>query len=194
MKTRMKMPLFPLNAILCPRGRIPLQVFEPRYLDMISRCLKSGTEFVAVMLREGESGSDDFYQVGTLARLVDFDKGAEEGFIAITIEGLARVKLSDTLKMDDGLWVADIFASNEEGFVALPERYNELRVVLEALVKHPFVHGLNMDIDFHDGREVGWRLTELLPIDNRQKQSLFELQDPIQRLEALSDQLATMMI
>lgn len=194
MKTHSKMPLFPLNAILCPRGRIPLQVFEPRYLDMIGRCLKSGTEFVAVMLREGRSGGDDFYQVGTLARPVDFDKGAEEGFIALTIEGLSRVKLSDTIKMEDGLWVADIHASNEEDFVALPERYSELRIVLEALVKHPFVHDLNMDIDFHDGREVGWRLTELLPIDNRQKQSLFELQDPIQRLEALSDQLATMMI
>ena len=190
----MKTPLFPLNAIICPRGRIPLQIFEPRYLDMVSHCLRSGSAFVAVMLRDTDDIEEDFYRVGTLVKVVDFGKGASEGFLSVTIEGISRVDLSLSVQQEDGLWLADIATPNEESFVPLPERYKELRAVLEALVQHPFVHELNMDIDFQDGRQVGWRLTELLPIDNRQKQLLFELKDPIQRLAELSDQLAAMML
>jgi len=189
-----KTPLFPINAILCPRGKIPLQIFEPRYLDMISHCLKMGAEFVVVLLREDSEMDDEFYRVGTLAKVVDFSRGEYDGCLAVTIEGVARVDLSLTVQQEDGLWLAETAISNEEDFVPLPERFNELRVVLEALVQHPFVHNLNMDIDFCDGRQVGWRLTELLPMDNRQKQLLFELKDPIQRLSELSDQLSAMMI
>ena len=194
----MKTPLFPLNAIVCPQGRISLQIFEPRYLDMVSDCLKTDTPFVAVLLREdtgtGSGDKEEFYRVGTLAKVVDFDKGACDGFINVTIEGISQVSLSLAVQQDDGLWVADIVRPNEEDFVALPEQYSELRAVLEALVQHPFVQGLHMDIDYCDGRQVGWRLTELLPMENRQKQMLFELKDPIQRLAELSDQLASMML
>ena len=186
--------MFPINAIVCPRGRIPLQIFEPRYLDMVSLCLKSGTEFVAVMLLENNEVTNEFYRVGTLAKVVDFSRGECDGFLAVTIEGVARVDLSLAVQQEDGLWLADTVISNEEDFVPLPERFNELRVVLEALVQHPFVHKLNMDIDFYDGRQVGWRLTELLPMENRQKQLLLELKDPIQRLSELSDQISAMVI
>lgn len=189
-----KTPLFPINAILCPQGRIPLQIFEPRYLDMISHCLKAGTEFVAVLVREDSETDNEFYRVGTLAKIVDFSRGAGEGFLGVTIEGLARVDLSLAVQQEDGLWLADTSASSEEEFVPLPERFVELRVILEALVQHPFVNDLNMAIDFYDGRHVGWRLTELLPMSNRQKQQLFELKDPIQRLFELSDQIDAMML
>jgi len=161
---------------------------------MISHCLKAGTEFVVVLLREDHEACDEFYRVWTLAKVVDFSRGECDGFLAITIEGLARVDLSLAVQQEDGLWLADVVVSNEEDFVPLPEQFNELRIVLEALVQHPFVHNLNMEIDFYDGRQVGWRLTELLPMDNRQKQLLLELKDPIQRLSELSDQISSMII
>ncbi|CAN0600625.1 unnamed protein product, partial [Ectocarpus sp. 12 AP-2014] len=41
----MNVPLFPLNSIVLPRGRIPLQLFEPRYIDMLTRCLKEDRGF-----------------------------------------------------------------------------------------------------------------------------------------------------
>lgn len=189
-----KTPLFPINAILCPQGKIPLQIFEPRYLDMISHCLREGTAFVAVLMRNDNQTENEFYRVGTLAKVVDFSRGAHDGFLAVTIEGLARVDLSLAVQQENGLWLAETTVTSEEEFVPLPERFGELRVVLEALVQHPFVHDLNMDIDFYDGRQVGWRLTELLPLENRQKQLLFELNDPIQRLSELSDQISAMIV
>jgi Lon protease-like protein len=161
---------------------------------MISECLKSGTEFAVVMLREDNEVMGEFYRVGTLAKVVDFSRGECDGFLAVIIEGVARVDLSLAIQQEDGLWLADTVVPDEENFIPLPERFNELRVVLEALVQHPFVHNLNMDIDFYDGRQVGWRLTELLPMGNRQKQLLFELEDPIQRLSELSDHIAGMIM
>ena len=60
------MPLFPLGTVLFPEGPLPLRVFEPRYLDMISRCLKDESQFGVLLITEGsEVGSADTYAVGT---------------------------------------------------------------------------------------------------------------------------------
>ena len=188
----MRVPLFPLNALVCPGGRLPLRVFEPRYLDMISRCLKEGTGFVVVMLREDESSAQPFYDLGTYAQIVDFGQ-SEPGIINVTAEGESRVFIHKPERQEDGLWTAKIEPANGENFVSLPDQYVELKEVLQALVQHPTVEELKMDIDYKDGRQVGWRLTELLPLDNAQKQQLLEMVDPISRLECISDQLSEMM-
>mgnify|MGYP003662170439 CR=1 FL=1 len=67
----------------------------------------------------------------------------------------------------------------------MPERFGELPSVLKALFRHPVIRDLNMDIDYGDARDVGWRLTELLPLDKQEKQKLVELQDPLERLSRL---------
>jgi Lon protease-like protein len=85
-------PLFPLNSIVLPGGRIPLQLFEPRYIDMLTRCLKDDEGFVVVLLREGaEAGSmASFYEVGTYVRIIDFQQ-LENGLLGITVEGESKV-------------------------------------------------------------------------------------------------------
>lgn len=189
----MKVPLFPLNALVCPGGRLPLRVFEARYLDMVSRCLKENVGFVVVMLREDDDmGEHPFYDLGTYARIVDFGQ-SDPGIINITAEGESRVFIHQPERQEDGLWVANVEAGNGENFVDLPEQFVELKEVLQALVQHPMVEELKMDIDYQDGRQVGWRLTELLPLENAQKQQLLEMDDPIYRLACISDQLSDMM-
>ena len=193
-----KTPLFPLNALVCPGGKLPLRVFEVRYLDMVKQSLKQGVGFVIVMLREGQSElanvSDPvsrFYQIGTLVNIIDFDQG-EDGVLNITVQGGERVRLSHAEQNAQGLWLADTEALDEESFVALPEEFLELKSVLQALVQHPVVRDLNVEIDYQDGRQIGWRLTELLPLDNADKQCLLELNDPVYRLEKISDRLDQM--
>ncbi|MEP4524067.1 MAG: peptidase S16, partial [Alloalcanivorax venustensis] len=61
--------------------------------------------------------------------------------------------------------------------------------VLRALFRHPVVRDLDMDVDYGDARHVGWRLTELLPLDKQEKQRLVELQDPLERLSRLQELL-----
>ena len=71
-----ELPLFPLNAVLFPGGPLPLRIFEPRYLDMVSRCMREQTGFAVVLLGEGEEASavTSFAATGTEARIVDFDR------------------------------------------------------------------------------------------------------------------------
>ena len=193
----MKLPLLPLNAIVCPRGRIPLQIFEPHYLDMIAESMKNGDGFVTVLMRSENASTENvqagqFYELGTRVQIVDFGKTPSTGVLNLTVEGIAQVKLSSLMRSDSGVWHADIQLNREEAHIDLPEEFDELRVVLQALVKHPYVNELNMDIDYEDGRQVGWRLTELLPLGNKQKQNLYEMSDPLCRLEAISRQISDM--
>lgn len=190
----MNVPLFPLNAVLCPGGKLPLRVFEPRYLDMITNCLKSDSGFVVVLLNSDsqESFGLPFYEQGTLAKIVDFDAGSD-GVLHVVAEGHLAIRIVNASLAEDGLWWAEVaevdYPAQVEQNVPVPDKYEELRQVLKALVQHPSVDDLNLMIDFEDSQQVGFRLTELLPLENPQKQYLFELDDPLYRLQKISDQL-----
>ncbi|MHA7926004.1 MAG: LON peptidase substrate-binding domain-containing protein [Marinobacter sp.] len=182
----MNVPLFPLNSIVLPRGRIPLQLFEPRYIDMLTRCLKEDRGFVVVLLQEGgEAGrTAAFYDIGTYVRIIDFQQ-LDNGLLGITVEGESKVSVVRSWQQEDGLNVGDVECLIEEAESEVPERFGELPSVLKALFRHPVIRDLNMDIDYGDARDVGWRLTELLPLDKQEKQKLVELQDPLERLSRL---------
>ncbi|MDX1456921.1 MAG: LON peptidase substrate-binding domain-containing protein [Marinobacter sp.] len=186
----MHVPLFPLNSIVLPRGRIPLQLFEPRYIDMLTRCLKEDRGFVIVLLREGMETSTTaaFYDIGTYVRIIDFQQ-LDNGLLGITVEGEAKVAVTRSWQAPDGLNMGDVEHLLAEEMGRVPEAFSELPVVLRALFRHPVVNDLDMQVDFDDARDVGWRLTELLPIDKQEKQRLVELQDPIERLGRLQELL-----
>ncbi|MCK2149142.1 MULTISPECIES: LON peptidase substrate-binding domain-containing protein [Marinobacter] len=186
----MNVPLFPLNSIVLPRGRIPLQLFEPRYIDMLTRCLKEDRGFVVVLLRDGaEVGpTASFYDIGTYVRIIDFQQ-LENGLLGITVEGTAKVTVVRSWRQEDGLNVGDVEVLLDEADSEVPDRFNELPSVLRALFRHPVVRDLDMDVDYGDARHVGWRLTELLPLDKQEKQRLVELQDPLERLSRLQELL-----
>lgn len=189
---QMNLSVFPLNAIICPQGRIALRIFEPRYLDMIRHCLRSDESFVICLYTPKSSESSLFYSVGTEVKVVDFGKMDQQGILNITVEGLSQVQLSEPSKGMDGVWQADITKIPVSDYVPISTEFDDLRLVLKALIKHPFVDALDMTIDFDDAQQVGWRLTELLPLGNEQKQSLYELESSALRLSKIAEQLSTM--
>nr|WP_240616515.1 LON peptidase substrate-binding domain-containing protein [Marinobacter fuscus] len=186
----MNVPLFPLNSLVLPKGRIPLQLFEPRYLDMLTRCMKEDRGFVVVLLRDGAETSKraGFYDIGTYVRIIDFQQ-LENGLLGITVEGDCKVTVVRSWQQGDGLNVGDVECLLDEAESDVPERYHELPAVLRALFRHPVVQDLEMQVDYDDARHVGWRLTELLPLDKQEKQRLAELQDPLERLDRLQQLL-----
>lgn len=186
----MNVPLFPLNSVVLPGGRIPLQLFEPRYLDMLTRCLKDDRGFVVVLLREGvDTGKvAAFYDTGTYVRIIDF-KQLDNGLLGITVEGESKVSVVRSWQQQDGLNVGAVECLSAEVALMIPERYAELPSVLKALSRHPVIRDLGMEVDYGDARDVGWRLTELLPLDKQEKQRLLELQDPLARLDRLNNLL-----
>ena len=90
------LPLFPLNAVLFPQARLPLQIFEPRYLEMIERCLRDDLAFGIVLIKAGVEvgGAAIPHAVGTIARIVDSAR-QEDGRINITTAGVTRFALND---------------------------------------------------------------------------------------------------
>ncbi len=68
-----ELPLFPLQTVLLPGGKLALRVFEARYLDMVARCLRGANRFGVVAIREGaEVGAATTYDRGTSAEIVDW--------------------------------------------------------------------------------------------------------------------------
>lgn len=186
-------PLFPLNSIILPGGRIPMQLFEPRYLDMLTRCLKEQRGFVVVLLAEGGEATrkTQFHDVGTYVQIIDFQQ-LDNGLLGITAEGDGKVRVLRNWQQADGLNLGDVELLTPEVLADVPSHLSELPLVLKALCRHPVIKELGMEVDYQDARDVGWRLTELLPLEPHQKQHLMELQSPLERLEHLQALLETL--
>ena len=96
-----ELPLFPLSGVLLPFGRIPLQIFEQRYLDLVRDCLKSNSPFGVVWIRRGAEvaqrgrAAPELGDYGTCAAIVDWDQ-LPNGLLGITIEGDQRFELLET--------------------------------------------------------------------------------------------------
>ena len=104
----MQVPLFPLNTVLFPGGPLPLRIFEPRYLGLVSRCLKSDMPFGVLLIRDGgETGPATTHNIGTLARITDWYQGSD-GLLGITAIGEQRFRLIASERQDDGLNIGDV--------------------------------------------------------------------------------------
>lgn len=91
------LPLFPLNTVLFPRMPLPLHIFEPRYLEMITRCLEEEIGFGVMLIKEGaEVGTTALpHAVGTVARIVD-SASRRGGTLDILAMGVVRLRLLET--------------------------------------------------------------------------------------------------
>jgi Lon protease-like protein len=182
---RTDLPLFPLNTVLFQGGRLPLQIFEPRYLDLVSRCMREGSSFGVTLIRKGrDGGQPETFEIGTEARIVDFNQ-LSSGRLGITIEGGRKFRVYDTWEQSDLLLIGEVAFLPEEPDVAITADHQELVDLLLELNLHPEVRKLALNIDLDDARSVGWRLAELLPIEPEIKQSLLQLQLPRERLQEL---------
>ena len=86
----MNIPLFPLQTVLFPGGPLSLRIFERRYLDMISECLRSNQLF-GIVLNNQLPNSDEIFScnMGTLAQIVDWDQGTD-GVLGLKVIGNDR--------------------------------------------------------------------------------------------------------
>ncbi|MCC5860816.1 MAG: LON peptidase substrate-binding domain-containing protein [Gammaproteobacteria bacterium] len=188
-----EIPLFPLNTVLFPGGPLPLRIFEPRYLDMVSRCLKGGHGFGVVLIHEGREagGPARTAQIGTMARIVDWDQG-EDGLLGVTAHGQGRFRLQDARVQEDGLNMARVEFLAPETKLPIALRHARLARLLETVLSDlgPLYDAI--DKDYEDASWVGYRLAELLPIAMPDKQALLELEDAEARLDALLPVVASL--
>ena len=201
-------PIFPLNIPLFPDCQMPLQIFEPRYLDMIPRCMKTGAGFVVALLRPGTEHQEvlqrkeklrpetespqaprydipcydiPFNNIGTLANVIDFGQ-RENGLLAITIQGGQRQRLTNIERQQDGLWIGCAEPLAETSV----EQTYELAAMVPLLKRLLILSGLNeieSTIDYASSQQVINYLIMLLPFDNGTKQSLLEIDDQSLRMQ-----------
>jgi Lon protease-like protein len=184
-----ELPLFPLNTVLFPGGVLPLRIFETRYLDMVTRCMKTDGGFGVVTIHEGaEAGGqpNSIHPVGTLARIVDFDP-LDDGLLGITCLGMQRLRVvghrvqPDQLLIGQVLWLLD-----DPPLPPLPSHKPLVRVLRELLEREelsPYIRFMTPDWD--NAAWIGNRLTELLPLPPRIRHALLEMTEPQQRLDIL---------
>ena len=185
----MQVPLFPLNTVLFPGGPLPLRIFEPRYIDMVSRCMKEELPFGVVLIAEGrETGPATTCSVGTLARISDFFQGSD-GILGVTAMGERRFRLLSTDRQNDGLSIGRIELLDEEPSCPLPPDYQTLPDILEKVLGDlgRLYEPLQWRLD--DAVWVSYRFMEILPIDLMQKQASLESSDTAERLKLVEELL-----
>jgi Lon protease-like protein len=182
-----ELPLFPLHTVLLPGGPLQLQVFEPRYLDMVGRCMRGGTAFgVARILEGSEAGVvSDTAVIGTSARIIDFHT-LSNGLLGLLCLGDRVFRIESRQSQSDGLVVGQVQWQPQAPTAPVPPRYANLVAALrEVLPKLPPAYA-HIPRNFDDAEWVSYRLLELSPLSAEQRQFSLENHDALQRLEWLT--------
>lgn len=182
----MELSLFPLGTVLFPDGVLPLRIFEPRYVDMVGRCMREGAPFGVVLIRDGEEAGPvaDTAELGTTARIVDFNT-LPDGLLGITCKGERKFRVLTRWQRSDGLHVGDIEYLPPEATLDLPGEYRHLGELLQKVLPELGEPYASLPGNFTDASWVGCRLAEILPVSLAEKLSLLELDEPLSRLARL---------
>lgn len=185
----MQIPLFPLHTVLYPSGPLPLRIFESRYLDMISRCLRDDTPFGVVQIREGsETGAATTWDVGTLARISDWYQGSD-GILGVTAMGSERFRILERARASDGLLLAEVELLPADAALTVPEQYLPLVQILDGVLADLGKLYDELPRRYDDAGWVGCRFAEIMPFSAEQKQHCLELDDPVARLAMIQHAL-----
>jgi uncharacterized protein len=177
--------------VLFPGGLLPLRVFEQRYLEMATACLRDGSAFGVCLIREGgEVGTPATHEeVGCLANIKHWDM-QQLGLLQLIAQGGRRFRVIARRIRADGLIVADIALLAEEADTPIPERFGACRQLLERIVAEHGERLFATPFLLDSSAWVGARLAEVLPLPTAARQELLELDSALQRLEILQRLLA----
>lgn len=185
------LPLFPLpGALILPRARLPLHIFEPRYLAMLEDCLKTPARLIGMIQpRETPSGEKRLAAIGCAGRVTAFSE-TEDGRYMITLSGISRFRLKEEVPgfspyrraaVDWAPFARDLASSEDdhgfdrESFLDLLARYFTAR---------------DMGTDWNSLKDAEPELlinslSMLLPLSVEDKQALLEAPSLVTRRETL---------
>lgn len=182
-----ELPLFLLNTVLFPGGRLTVRVFEKRYFDMVTTSLKADRPFGVCLIKRGsEVGTAaDPQEVGTYAYIVQCDL-EQPGILQVTAKGGGRFRVRETTQQKDQLVLGEIEPLTEIAG-AMPERHSRLVEALRHVLDQAGDNSYFPPPQWDDAAWVSGRLVELLPLPLGLKQALLELDDINMRLDVLAE-------
>jgi Lon protease-like protein len=194
-----RLPLFPLHTVLYPGGRLPLRIFEQRYIEMTKACLRDDSPFGVCRIVSGNEvlptgttaggSAPEFATMGTLARIETWDM-PEQGILHVGAIGETRFEVRSHTVERGGLIVGDVATVTPEPHVPLDPQWKPLADLLDVLAARVSAHRFPPERAYDDASWVGYRLCEMLPLPLSAKQELLEMNDAEARLASLRSLLA----
>ena len=181
------LPLFPLHGNLLPGAGITLRLFEPRYLELLRQCSRDNSTFGICLILEGEEVGAPATPAtwGVEARIEDFDSGAD-GMLLLRLRGSRRFQVEQVAVRDNGLVVGQVRWCAADSDDEVRPQHALLSLLLERIIEQvggPYAKaGPEL---FDQAGWVGWRLAELLPLEEEQRLQLLQIDDVHQRLQLL---------
>lgn len=181
--------LFPLNTVLFPGGRLPLRIFEQRYMGMAKACLRENLPFGVCLIQEGkEVGAPAIpVEIGCLARIASWDM-PQLGLLQVIARGEERFRTLSRRVQEDGLIVAEVERLAEGEDTSIPPHCEACVRLLERLLEQQTTL-FEAPHQLDSASWVSARLAEILPLPLPAKQELLELADAGVRLERLNSLL-----
>jgi len=186
-------PIFPLNgALLLPGGRLPLNIFEPRYLAMVADALQSSHRLIGMIQTNDANTQDELqpmlYSVGCVGKISSFEE-TPDGRYLISLDGLIRFKMTKELEMKDGYRRASVEYGNFiRDLETAPPKINRDRL-LSALRLYFDAKGFTADWDAIktcESEKLVTTLSMICPLGFQDKQALLEAANTGARADMLS--------
>ena len=189
-----RLPMFPLGSVLFPGAVLPLQVFEPRYLQMLAELIDGDGRFGVVLIERGSEvgGGDHRFVTATVARIVRVGDIDEERLAVVAI-GEGRVRVAEWLA-DDPYPAAmvtpiDEAAPGDEATAAL-ERVGVAFRRTRALASELGYDVGRLELELpEDAIEAAWYLCDSAPIEQLDRQRLLEASTVAERMALLEELL-----
>jgi Lon protease-like protein len=187
-------PVFPLpGALLLPRGQMPLNVFEPRYLEMVDDSLRDGHRMIGIIQPDAANSKSEehpkLFRVGCIGRITQFGETGDGRYI-LELTGIARFRIVEELtvltpyrqcKVDFFPFIDDFIARKGEDEV-------DRDAVLDTLTKFLKANSLKVDWDgirSAPNEALVNALAMMSPYGPAEKQALLEAPDLKTRAEIL---------
>ena len=185
-----RLPLFPLNAVLFPQGRMTLKIFEARYLDMIARCMKSESPFGICLIEQGSEVGEPAspHKVGVEAKIVDWDMNTPN-LLGLTVRGGRRFRVLEQVADANGLITGIVQWFEEPPDEPVSSDHQSLLPLLKLIIGDAGQHVIPPPHRVDDAAWVGYRYAEVLPVPPLARQRLLELEDADLRLAIIHEYL-----
>jgi uncharacterized protein len=187
-------PVFPLaGALLLPRGQMPLNVFEPRYLEMVDDSLRDGHRLIGMVQPDpahpGTPERPALYKIGCVGRITQIAETGDGRYL-LQLTGVARFRIVEELDVATGYRQCRVdFIPFADDFVARRgEEQVDRKAVLDALTDFLKANNLKADwegIESASNEALVNALAMMSPFDAAEKQAMLEAPDLKTRAEIL---------
>lgn len=183
-------PLFPLTVNVLPGALLPLQIFEPRYIDMVKTCLANSEGFCIVLSKQDYQENNDLpshHEIATYVEIIDFNQ-LDNGLLGITVQGKHKIIIGDTWKQPDNLLLGKVSKEKEdEKDFSEDARYSDMWGMVEEITNHPEIKKLNLELNLKSSSSVCYILASVLPLTPLEKQKILELDSSEKKLDHLKE-------